>query len=412
MKLNLLKLECKQWSKILKKDISSNDLWNLLKSNAVEDTKRANSNEFAEDDRAISIFDPINNKYILFLSKETYKIEQKLIGKLPKNRIKLTDKQKINEINNVLCNLDLKKLTYQKLLELLHQKSSNKVTYLFGLTNIMLDIDQDFKINDEFCIGSFAYSHSTSYFSDFILQNDFAKKENSYLLVTVTGPDDMETVRKAEKKANTLVNVLNSLCCNQAEPIKIMTQADEKVSMSAFFYFKKVQHWSESNTLRPGKLLNYTVVNKDDLNIIKTIYINRTKHNKFNKLIFSMNWLGNSIKETDYGSAFLEVVIGLECIAEKQSKGLVSPSINYQISNFVAMILGENIEDRKLLITKMKKIYEKRSQIVHDGQSNVTYEDYVEVFDLVRNLITRLIYDVNFKNISDLNVWVDDKLLS
>ncbi|WP_334322793.1 hypothetical protein [Gilliamella apicola] len=66
------------------------------------------------------------------------------------------------------------------------------------------------------------------------------------------------------------------------------------------------------------------------------------------------------MKETDYGSAFLEVIIGLERIAEKQSNGMVSPSVNFQISYFVALILGKNKEDRKLIIKEMKKLYIKK----------------------------------------------------
>lgn len=67
------------------------------------------------------------------------------------------------------------------------------------------------------------------------------------------------------------------------------------------------------------------------------------------------------MKETDYGSAFLEVIIGLESIAEKQSNGMVSPLVNFQISYFVALILGKNKEDRKLIIKEMKKLYKKIS---------------------------------------------------
>lgn len=42
---------------------------------------------------------------------------------------------------------------------------------------------------------------------------------------------------------------------------------------------------------------------------------------------------------------------------------MVSPLVNFQISYFVALILGKNKEDRKLIIKEMKKLYIKRSQI-------------------------------------------------
>ena len=237
------------------------------------------------------------------------------------------------------------------------------------MTGLELDFGAfNFQINDQLQIGNSNYSLNNSIFDDFVLQSNFFKKENNYILVKIDGPDDNETARKAENEANILVNVLNCLFCDIAEPIGLMTKIDKSSESSVFFYLKKSSSgWSESSNVRPGKLLPYTVLNKSKLKTVKSLY--ESKNAKCSKLIFAMNWLGKSIKETDYGSAFLEVVIGLECIAEKQSKGMVSPSINYQISNFVAMILGKDVAERQSLIKQLKKVYNKRSLIVHDGKN-------------------------------------------
>lgn len=293
----------------------------------------------------------------------------------------------------------------------LRRQSSNEMIYLFGLTNLKFNLDEDFKINDRLQIGNSSCDQDNTIFDDFVLQSDFFAKENNYILVKVKGPDDNETARKAENEANVLVNVLNCLFCDIAEPIGLMTKIGKNSESSVFFYLKKNSNgWSESRNIRPGKLLPYAVLNKSKLKTVKTLY--ESKSSKCSKLIFAMNWLGKSIKETDYGSAFLEVVIGLECIAEKQSKGMVSPSINYQISNFVAMILGKDVTERQSLIKRLKKVYDKRSLIVHDGKDSITYEDYKNIFILIRRLIHTIIYTSPFKDIDDLNSWVEEKLLS
>lgn len=386
-------------------------LWELLKDNVIRNLKLANERRIESDSSTTTIWDSLNHKYLLFLDKDGNQIEKELLEKLPKKGINLTYNQKINNLNKVLSRQPLKDISYQSLLSNLRRQSSNEMIYLFGLTNLKFNLDEDFKINDRLQIGNSSCDQDNTIFDDFILQSDFFAKENNYILVKVKGPDDNETARKAENEANVLVNVLNCLFCDIAEPIGLMTKIGKNSESSVFFYLKKNSNgWSESRNIRPGKLLPYAVLNKSKLKTVKTLY--ESKSSKCSKLIFAMNWLGKSIKETDYGSAFLEVVIGLECIAEKQSKGMVSPSINYQISNFVAMILEKDVTERQSLIKRLKKVYDKRSLIVHDGKDSITYEDYKNIFILIRRLIHTIIYTSPFKDIDDLNSWVEEKLLS
>ncbi|GAA2959911.1 hypothetical protein GCM10019995_13540 [Lactobacillus kefiranofaciens subsp. kefirgranum] len=386
-------------------------LWELLKDNVIRNLKLANERRIESDSSTTTIWDSLNHKYLLFLDKDGNQIEKELLEKLPKKGINLTYNQKINNLNKVLSRQQLKDISYQSLLSNLRRQSSNEMIYLFGLTNLKFNLDEDFKINDRLQIGNSSCDQDNTIFDDFVLQSDFFAKENNYILVKVKGPDDNETARKAENEANVLVNVLNCLFCDIAEPIGLMTKIGKNSESSVFFYLKKNSNgWSESSNIRPGKLLPYAVLNKSKLKTVKTLY--ESKSSKCSKLIFAMNWLGKSIKETDYGSAFLEVVIGLECIAEKQSKGMVSPSINYQISNFVAMILGKDVTERQSLIKRLKKVYDKRSLIVHDGKDSITYEDYKNIFILIRRLIHTIIYTSPFKDIDDLNSWVEEKLLS
>lgn len=387
------------------------ELWKSLKDNAITNLKLANERKIESNDKCTTIWDSLKHKYLLFLDEEGCQIEKELLEELPKNGINLTHNQKINILNKLLSNQLLKEISYQSLLSKLREQASNKMIYLFGLTNLKLNINEDFEINDQLQIGNSNYSQDNPIFDNSVLQSDFFTKENNYILVRVNGPDDNETARKAEREANILVNVLNCLFCYRAEPIGLMTKIDENRESSVFFYLKKSSGgWSESTSVRPDKLLPNTVLNKEDLETVKTLYENQNA--KCSKLIFAMNWLGKSMKETDYGSAFLEVVIGLECIAEKQSNGMVSPSINYQISNFVAMILGKDVVERQALITQLKKVYSKRSLIVHDGKNSITYEDYKNIFSLIRKLINTIIYTPPFNEIDDLNSWVEEKLLS
>lgn len=391
-------------------EYTQEELWILLKRRAIKCTKLANESNVFNGPICIKKQD----RCILQLDEKGCEIEKFFIKKLPKTGINLTDNQKIDLVNQVLSKISIKDISYQSLLAELRNQTANVITYLFGLTNLKLNIEKTFKIDDQIQIGNSRYVQDDSIFNDSVLQSDFFKEENNYILVSVNGPDDKETARKAENQANIFINVLNGLYCNRSEPISIMTEIEKNTESSVFFYLKKYKNgnWRESYNTRPDKILPYMVLNVSELKIVRKLYENRGKDNKYSKLIFTLNWLGKSMKETDYGSAFLEVIIGLECIAEKQYNGMVSPSINFQISYFVAIILGENKEDRKLIIKEMKKLYMKRSQIVHDGKSSITYENYKNIFHLIKKLIYTIIYDKTLKNIEDLNSWVDEQLLS
>lgn len=67
----------------------------------------------------------------------------------------------------------LKDISYQSLLSNLRRQSSNEMIYLFGLTNLKFNLDEDFKINDRLQIGNSSCDQDNTIFDDFVLQSDF-----------------------------------------------------------------------------------------------------------------------------------------------------------------------------------------------------------------------------------------------
>lgn len=129
-------------------ELKPEELWESLKDNAIKNLKLANENKIESDCTTTTIWDGLNHKYLLFLDKDGCQIEEELLEKLPKKGINLTHNQKINNLNKILSSQSLKNISYQSLLSKLRGQTSNEMIYLFGLTNLKINLDEDFKIND------------------------------------------------------------------------------------------------------------------------------------------------------------------------------------------------------------------------------------------------------------------------
>jgi len=65
--------------------------------------------------------------------------------------------------------------------------------------------------------------------------------------------------------------------------------------------------------------------------------------------------------------SFLSLMISLETLFQPSNQG----ELRYKISRNTAVLLGKETGDSKLIFSKVRKLYDKRSKIVHTGKSNV-----------------------------------------
>ncbi|PEO24939.1 hypothetical protein COL24_00905 [Bacillus toyonensis] len=128
------------------------------------------------------------------------------------------------------------------------------------------------------------------------------------------------------------------------------------------------------------------------------------------RIMNAIEWAGKALRDEEPARAFIQYMFAFEALLQFQQKGqLVSPSITYQISEFVAFIVNESLEDRLMTEKMIKDLYGKRSAIVHGGSTEVSKEDLLQAFSLLRNLIVILLVHEEFKDvksIQQLNEWV------
>jgi hypothetical protein len=92
------------------------------------------------------------------------------------------------------------------------------------------------------------------------------------------------------------------------------------------------------------------------------------------------------------GLSFLSLMISLETLFNPEGQ-----EIRYRVSRNAAVLLGTNFEESEQIFTEVKKLYDKRSKLVHTGSTKVIdKEDLAKLRHFVRRSIKQ-VYSVGMK---------------
>lgn len=125
-----------------------------------------------------------------------------------------------------------------------------------------------------------------------------------------------------------------------------------------------------------------------------------------NKILDAIIWFGKAITDPSTSQALTLYTFAIERILRIDEKGMISPSITYQISENMAFILGKDVKERKKIQKDIKKLYQNRSEIVHGSNKKLDYVDLQQAKDYSSKLIHTLLNEepyCQFKQIKDLS---------
>ena len=108
------------------------------------------------------------------------------------------------------------------------------------------------------------------------------------------------------------------------------------------------------------------------------------------KILLAVDWVGQSIAEKVPSSAFLKAAIALEVLFTPE-KGQFAPSIVFQITENVTLLLGKDRESRINGEKEFKHLYEIRSGIAHAGRTEIAQEDLTSIQEMARQVIFKLL---------------------
>ena len=116
-------------------------------------------------------------------------------------------------------------------------------------------------------------------------------------------------------------------------------------------------------------------------------------------LLTAVRWAGRATVATTREEAFLLFAIALECLVLPTEKD----ELRYRLSQRVARLCGEDMDQRLELAKRTKKLYDVRSKIVHSGHYEVTEDERDEIRIAARVVILRLLTDPDVEKYGKLD---------
>jgi len=130
--------------------------------------------------------------------------------------------------------------------------------------------------------------------------------------------------------------------------------------------------------------------------------------NEFQKrLILALEWLGQAYRDKSFQNSFIKAAISLEIIFTYNEKTIITPSILHQISENAALILGNNVDECIQIEQEIKKLYDKRSSIVHAGNRNIDIKMIMDILNYSSNIILVLLNKKEYQNIKSIKELYD-----
>ena len=390
------------------------DEWEKIVSAVRTNTTFAQNNYESNYNFAICKWDA-SGKIILAITHSTYNLLINFCRVLVQtiNRYRnLEIKQFINIIIHEqligLVNNPNMKINGDILISKIDKALEIKNYYYFGLSSAKLDFEDECEISNGNGIGKISFlKEKLKETEDLDLYDKLVKyRELGYIKILVLGPEDRNTDNIAVMKAKEIVNELNYVCFNQNEPFRLITNYNNLNYRDLNDYFLKSQNNFCGNSYYKQFQDQKPLITRKHLSKLNSL-IKKSKKSEQGRInLKCINWLGESLQEPNINSAFLDVSIALECIAERKSEKI---SIEDQLKNFVIKVLEIPEERRNILNKEINTIYRFRSNIVHDGFFELKESDYWNMFELVDNLISRLLNKEPFRDIKDIWSWINIK---
>lgn len=309
--------------------------------------------------------------------------------------------------------LNIDKKAFRDKLESWRQEMQTHRSYIFLTSGIKIPrqsikIDsRDYFTSTKYIKNKLNLSHNTD------LEN-ILSKDNAVLIVTVQGAQNDRTYEVAKKKANRIIGLVNLMYGNKFQ-IKIYPINEVIVHNDIDEYYGFVDGKGTFGRLRV----------KDPIPEIQLKDISSTLHNfEFlidvqkeqtltklqEKTCIAIDWM--SLADlSNIPMSFLQAMIALETILEIKSNNI---SIVSQISMSIYTLLGTSIEDKKKLNAFMKRSYDVRSNIVHNGRAEIAEDMYFELCKIIFQLIYKIGVDnelTKLKDTEDLWKYVELQLM-
>jgi len=307
--------------------------------------------------------------------------------------------------------LNLKKEELEKAIEneinILEQELSKimnqKWLIIFPIENIRITDDKGKKVKDSFLLGDtkiYGFNDKTT--------RDIKKKLGIKLIFTeyedlngkicidieIKAGESEKAKEKGYAKLEDILSILRffapwveidaegKLSCKGVF-IKIINLETKQVYTSSFSGRKLI-----TNNYALHKSY-YDSLLKHGLKAINEMYLSDHGGDFKIQILDAIHWYGSAVKEGYDRDKFIKLTICLETLLKKKNE---KEEITKTISERLALLVGQHFDERKKLLSEMKKLYGIRSAIVHRGKRNVEENKLNRLFMLVHDAIRNSLY--------------------
>ena len=226
--------------------------------------------------------------------------------------------------------------------------------------------------------------------------------KHDYVIQTFVFAGDQEkAIEKAIDMFYMFENIIHVLIGNPNRKYYVSVTDRKLARYDRTYFFNEADKTIGSSNALKDYVEN---VSLDD-EFFKNVFVKRIFKYFFNgnandlqvRLSKAFIWLGQAFKERNYVDGFLKAMISLEILLQENVKGIITPSIMYQITELIAMVLGKTLESRVEIEHEIRNLYSRRSSIVHDGNENITDEEYTKMCLYARAFFFELLMNSRYK---------------
>lgn len=144
---------------------------------------------------------------------------------------------------------------------------------------------------------------------------------------------------------------------------------------------------------------------------IWTLITKKQKTEIEKRLLNAIEWIGKAVYDIDLSKSLVQFVFAIEGMLQQNEKAIITPSIVSQLSDWLAFIINDDLEQRKKISKYFKDIYQKRSAIAHGATKTIDIQDLAIALQISKLMIITFLTNKPFcdiKTMDELNKCITD----